>query len=111
MCWIRLVVMATLACCLPAFAQQRTVAIPVDDLPFVGHTGAVTDGVVTVAGARLAREVNQKLLRAFKKHRVPVTGFVKRKARRSSRAQGWAGDPEGMGCQRIRFRKPHLFTF
>ena len=64
---------------LQASAQHRTVSITVDDLPYVGHTGAVPDGVLTVAEIRLALQVNQKLLRAFSKHGVPVTGFVNEK--------------------------------
>ncbi|HXW93743.1 MAG TPA: polysaccharide deacetylase family protein [Terriglobales bacterium] len=53
-------------------AQQRTVSITVDDLPYVSHTHTA----LTPADINSAREVNRKLLGAFKKHRVPVTGFV-----------------------------------
>ena len=74
--WLLLVL---LTLCLRASAQNRTVSITVDDLPYVGHTGAVPDGVLTVAEIPVAREVNQKLLRAFQKHGVPVTGFVNEK--------------------------------
>ena len=49
---------------LAAGAQGRTVAITVDDLPYVGGP---------IAGAETA---NAKLLRAFRAHHVPVTGFV-----------------------------------
>jgi len=49
-----------------AFAQERTVAITVDDLPYAG-------GTVTVS---TAARINGKLLAAFRAHHVPVTGFV-----------------------------------
>jgi len=49
-------------CCGAAFAQQRTVAITVDDLPLAGSGDAVA--------------VNRKLLRAFQAHHVPAIGFV-----------------------------------
>ncbi len=61
-----------LAWCLQASAQRRTVAITVDDLPYAGHTRTG----LTLGDAAIAREVNHKLLMAFKKYRVPVTGFV-----------------------------------
>jgi peptidoglycan-N-acetylglucosamine deacetylase len=48
-----------------AFAQGRTVAITVDDLPYAGEP----------AGASAAT-INDKLLAAFSRHHVPVTGFV-----------------------------------
>lgn len=48
-----------------AFAQGRTVAITVDDLPFAG-AGAPAD----------ISAFNRELLAAFQAHRVPVTGFV-----------------------------------
>jgi peptidoglycan/xylan/chitin deacetylase (PgdA/CDA1 family) len=76
---LRSLLLVLLALSLRASGQQRTVSITVDDLPYVGHTGAVPDGVLTVAEIRLARAVNQKLLRAFKKQGVPVTGFVNEK--------------------------------
>jgi peptidoglycan/xylan/chitin deacetylase (PgdA/CDA1 family) len=55
-----------------ASAQQRRVAITIDDLPYVSHTGTA----LTPADLRGAREANHQLLRALKEHRVPVTGFV-----------------------------------
>lgn len=61
-----------LALCLPVSAQQRTVAITVDDLPFA--TGK--DRNLTASDIALAKSVNRKLLTAFKSHHVPVTGFV-----------------------------------
>jgi peptidoglycan/xylan/chitin deacetylase (PgdA/CDA1 family) len=48
-----------------ALAQERTVAITVDDLPFAGG-GAAAD----------ISEFNLDLLAAFQAHHVPVTGFV-----------------------------------
>jgi peptidoglycan/xylan/chitin deacetylase (PgdA/CDA1 family) len=50
-------------CCGAALAQPRTVAITVDDLPFVGPPAGAVAG-------------NRALLDAFRKHHVPVTGFV-----------------------------------
>jgi peptidoglycan/xylan/chitin deacetylase (PgdA/CDA1 family) len=49
------------------FAQERTVAITVDDLPFPA-------GAPPAASA--AETVNRELLAAFQAHHVPVTGFV-----------------------------------
>ncbi len=49
-------------------AQVHTVALTVDDLPFV-LTGSSPDG-------RAAAAANEKLLAAFAHHHVPVTGFV-----------------------------------
>lgn len=57
---------------LQAPAQQRTVAITVDDLPYVSHTRTA----LTLADLKDARQVNRTLLKAFENHRVPVTGFV-----------------------------------
>lgn len=68
----RWLLLALLGLSLRASAQQRTVAITVDDLPYVGHTHAA----LARADVKRAREVNRKLLGAFKKYRVPVTGFV-----------------------------------
>ncbi len=48
-----------------AFAQSRTVAITVDDLPYAGDLALASPAAV-----------NAKLLAAFKRHNVPVTGFV-----------------------------------
>jgi peptidoglycan/xylan/chitin deacetylase (PgdA/CDA1 family) len=50
-----------------ALAQERTVAITVDDLPFAG--GALPE-------ASTAEDANRALLAAFQAHHVPVTGFV-----------------------------------
>jgi len=49
-----------------AYAQGRTVAITVDDLPCAGCT----------ADRSTAEMVNRKILAAFRAHHVPVTGFV-----------------------------------
>jgi peptidoglycan-N-acetylglucosamine deacetylase len=46
-----------------AFAQQRAVAITIDDLPYVGPDAT-------------ARRDNRRLLAAFRERHVPVTGFV-----------------------------------
>jgi peptidoglycan/xylan/chitin deacetylase (PgdA/CDA1 family) len=48
-----------------AFAQSRTVAVTVDDLPYAGDLNKASPEMV-----------NAKLLAAFKRHQVPVTGFV-----------------------------------
>jgi len=50
--------------CAAAWAQGRTVAITVDDLPYVGGNGTE------------AQTGNRRLLDVFRAHRVPVTGFV-----------------------------------
>jgi len=61
-----------LAVCSRMPAQRRTVAITVDDLPYVTEDAkkAPSDE------SRMAQEMNRKLLEAFSRHRVPVTGFV-----------------------------------
>ena len=64
--------LALLGLSLRASAQQRTVSITVDDLPYVSRTHTA----LTLTDVNHARQVNRKLLVAFKKHRVPVTGFV-----------------------------------
>jgi len=56
-----------------AIAQSRTVAITVDDLPFV--TGDESRSV-SPTDANSATQSNQRLLAAFARHHVPVTGFV-----------------------------------
>ncbi len=56
---------ASLAC-----AQQRSVAITVDDLPCVVPAADVADGPSAV------EKINLDLLAAFQAHHVPVTGFV-----------------------------------
>ncbi len=69
---VRCFALTLLVLCLRASAQQRTVSITVDDLPYVSHTRTA----LTLTDVNHARQVNRKLLVAFKKHRVPVTGFV-----------------------------------
>ena len=66
----------SLAWSLGAFAQSRTVAITVDDLPYAIGDGAQA---VSPSDAASAEEINRKLLSAFKHHHVPVTGFVVQK--------------------------------
>ena len=51
-------------------AQTRTVALTIDDLPFAGEYDT------RLLPATVAVAANQKLLNAFARHRVPVTGFV-----------------------------------
>lgn len=53
-----------------ASAQDRTVAITVDDLPYA------TVHALSPQDAAAAEEVNRKLLSTLRHHRVPVTGFV-----------------------------------
>lgn len=65
-------ILALLATCLPMFAQQKTVAVTVDDLPYVSGN----DRELTPADSALAKAVNRRLLAAFKKHHASVTGFV-----------------------------------
>jgi peptidoglycan/xylan/chitin deacetylase (PgdA/CDA1 family) len=55
------------------FAQGRTVAVTVDDLPYAAGTFHPKD---VSAEASAAVIVNGKLLGAFRAHHVPVTGFV-----------------------------------
>jgi peptidoglycan/xylan/chitin deacetylase (PgdA/CDA1 family) len=55
------------------FAQTRTVAITVDDLPYARGDFAYADVPAEASAALL---VNDNLLTAFRTHRVPVTGFV-----------------------------------
>lgn len=54
-------------CSAGLFAQERTVAITVDDLPYAAG------GVVSIDAARPA---NRKLIAALRAGRVPVTGFA-----------------------------------
>jgi peptidoglycan/xylan/chitin deacetylase (PgdA/CDA1 family) len=61
-----------LVLCVRMSAQHRSVAITVDDLPFV----AATENRSTSPTGSIAQEMNRKLLRILKRHRVPVTGFV-----------------------------------
>lgn len=67
--WILLIL---LALSFGASAQQRTVAITIDDLPYVSQTHTA----LTLADVNRAWQVNRKLLAAFNAWRVPVTGFV-----------------------------------
>ena len=55
---------------LSVFAQNRTVAITVDDLPYASM------GVVSSSDAVVAKEINRKILSALRHHHAPVTGFV-----------------------------------
>jgi peptidoglycan-N-acetylglucosamine deacetylase len=67
-------ILLTLFGALEAFAQVRTVAVTVDDLPYAGaEAGSASD---TTA----AKEINRKLLSALRRHRAPVTGFVVQKS-------------------------------
>jgi peptidoglycan-N-acetylglucosamine deacetylase len=72
---ITLLLFAVVAFGFPAAAQQRTVAITIDDLPYAGRA----DQTLATTDAPFARKVNRELLRAFKKHRAAVTGFVNEK--------------------------------
>ena len=60
-----------LVLCLRTLAQHRSVAITMDDLPYVEPERGLTP-----ADGRMARQVNRTLLAAFKRHHIPVTGFV-----------------------------------
>jgi len=55
------------------FAQSRSVAITVDDLPYAGGTAASGD---VSAEASEAVAVSRSVLAAFRAYHVPVTGFV-----------------------------------
>lgn len=55
------------------FAQGRRVAITVDDLPYASGGAAASS---LSEEQHTAETVNRKLLAAFERHRVPVTGFV-----------------------------------
>jgi peptidoglycan/xylan/chitin deacetylase (PgdA/CDA1 family) len=57
----------------PVFAQARSVAITVDDLPYAGVALGGPNASDAPATAEL---VNRKLLTAFHAYHVPVTGFV-----------------------------------
>jgi len=54
-------------------AQTKTVAITVDDLPFVSGDNSKP---LTAADAQWAAGSNHKLLMGFKRHHVPVVGLV-----------------------------------
>jgi peptidoglycan-N-acetylglucosamine deacetylase len=53
-------------------AQGRTVALTIDDLPYV----AGPDGPLQPSDAAQAEIANRRLLRALSHHHIPVTGFV-----------------------------------
>jgi len=55
------------------FAQGRSVAITVDDLPYAGGAQIAASASEVPSTAEI---VNRKLLAALQAHRVPVTGFV-----------------------------------
>jgi len=61
---------------LSAFAQNRTVAITVDDLPYASV------GAVSSSDAVVAKEINRKILSALRHHHAPVTGFAIQKVLR-----------------------------
>jgi peptidoglycan/xylan/chitin deacetylase (PgdA/CDA1 family) len=56
-----------------ALAQNRTVAITVDDLPYASADA------VSSSDAVVAKEVNRRILSALRLHHAPVTGFVVQK--------------------------------
>jgi len=62
----------SLASSLDLYAQDRTVAITVDDLPYADGTNAD----LNIADVSTAEMINRKLLAAFRNRHVPVTGFV-----------------------------------
>src|SRR5712692_8803377 len=55
------------------FAQGRSVAITVDDLPYAAGPLAPANVLDVPSTAEI---VNHKLLAALQRHHVPVTGFV-----------------------------------
>src|ERR1035441_1520870 len=57
-------------------AQTRTVALTIDDLPFVTVDSSLP---MKSVNAKAADAANHKLLKALVRHKVPVTGFVIRK--------------------------------
>jgi|HubBroStandDraft_5_1064220.scaffolds.fasta_scaffold08414_4 peptidoglycan/xylan/chitin deacetylase (PgdA/CDA1 family) len=78
MAFLRLTI-AALAMGSAAFvgAQSRTVALTVDDLPFVKSDQNSGPSSLT---AKQAAAANRRLLDAFSHHHVPVTGFVIQKS-------------------------------
>jgi peptidoglycan/xylan/chitin deacetylase (PgdA/CDA1 family) len=56
------------------FAQNRRVAITVDDLPYAAGGPAVSS-----SDAAVAKEINQSILSALRRHHAPVTGFMVQK--------------------------------
>lgn len=61
------------ACSIAVQAQDHTLAVTIDDLPFVGSDASPKELTGKVAEAQAA---NRKLLAGLKRHHVPVTGFV-----------------------------------
>lgn len=70
-------ILAPLLWSLPTLAQERTVAITVDDLPYVAVSTAPD---LAPSQSKAAFAVNRRLLDAFKRHGVPATGFVIQKS-------------------------------
>ena len=60
-------------CSIAVLAQSHTVAVTIDDLPFVGSDASPKELAGKVAEAQVA---NRKLLAGLARHHVPVTGFV-----------------------------------
>jgi peptidoglycan/xylan/chitin deacetylase (PgdA/CDA1 family) len=65
--------LAASTCAITANAQIRTVALTIDDLPFI--TGD-SSRPMNPSDAETGRVANTKLLTALATHHVPVTGFV-----------------------------------
>jgi peptidoglycan/xylan/chitin deacetylase (PgdA/CDA1 family) len=63
--------------CSSIAAQTRTVALTIDDLPFVPADGTRP---ISPLDGKAASAANRKLLRALARHKVPVTGFVIQKS-------------------------------
>ena len=59
-------------CSLPATAQQRMVAVTVDDLPIAETDHAAAGSVDTVE----AKSINRAILDSLRRHKVSATGFV-----------------------------------
>lgn len=82
---MRLVALLLLICTVPVFAQARTVAITVDDLPCANCAPVLPSGE-PVHG--LIQSTNERLLAGFVRARIPVTGFV---VERTAEDAGHAG--------------------
>src|SRR5258708_38394582 len=67
---------ASVGLSLSVFAQGRSVAITVDDLPYAGGSLA---GASIAGTSSPAEIVNRKLLDAFQARHIPVTAFVSQK--------------------------------
>lgn len=73
-----LAVSALVVCSLPAFAQQRTVALTFDDLP-----------VAATSDPSEARSINISILDSLDRHHAPAIGFViERRVQEVGRSQG-----------------------